>query len=132
MRTHRRPVALIVCALVAILVVAAGCGGDEEEPAATATGSEAPGDAETDATTADAVEIADFEFDPPTITVETGTALSWSNGDSAAHTASAEDGSFDTGALNKGDEGKASFDKPGTYAYICEFHPFMKGTVEVE
>lgn len=124
-----RRMTIIACALVASLVVIAGCGGDDEEPAAEG---ETATKAEGKATATDMVDIADFKFDPATITVEAGSEVSWSNSDSAAHTASAEDGSFDTGALNKGDRGKASFEKPGTYAYVCEFHPFMKGTVEVE
>ncbi|MGH2962130.1 MAG: cupredoxin domain-containing protein, partial [Solirubrobacterales bacterium] len=97
-----------------------------------AAASETTTPAVSEATATDAVEIVDFEFEPPTVTVEAGTEVRWSNSDSAAHTASGEDGSFDTGALKEGDEGKATFDKPGTYAYVCEFHPFMKGTVEVE
>jgi plastocyanin len=30
-----------------------------------------------------------------------------------------------------GDKKTLSFNKPGMYAYICAFHPFMKATVVV-
>ena len=66
-----------------------------------------------------------------TITVDAGTKVTWTNGDEAAHTATADDGSFDTGTLDLDDPKAVSFDEPGTYSYYCRFHPFMKATVEV-
>ena len=51
----------------------------------------------------DAIEIADFKFDPETMTVEAGTEVTWTNSDDAPHTATADDSSFDTGDLDKGD-----------------------------
>lgn len=113
--------ALLAGALV--LLVAAGCGGGEEQPA---------GGTAVDAAAGNTVAIADFEFDPPTITVDAGTEVTWKNSDEAAHTASAVDGSFDTGALDPGEEGAVALDRPGTQAYVCEFHPLMKGTIDVK
>jgi plastocyanin len=78
-----------------------------------------------------AVEIKDFAFNPATVTVSAGTTVTWTNQDLAPHTATAEDGSFDTGRLNQGESGSVTFDQPGTYAYVCTFHPSMKGTVVV-
>ena len=57
--------------------------------------------------------------------------MTWINRDSAPHTATAEDDSFDTGTLAEGKIGSQSFKEPGTYPYICTIHPTMKGTVEV-
>ncbi len=48
----------------------------------------------------------------------------------APHTSTAT-GAFDTGNLTKGDRKTIALKKPGTYAYICAFHPFMKATVIV-
>ena len=79
-----------------------------------------------------AVSIADFKFDPEALTVEAGTEVVWTNEDSADHTATAEDGSFDTGTFGKGEEGSAVMDDPGTFAYICDLHPFMKAEIVVE
>jgi plastocyanin len=42
------------------------------------------------------VDIADFAYDPDPVTVEAGGKVIWLNRDSAPHTASAKDGSFDT------------------------------------
>jgi plastocyanin len=65
------------------------------------------------------------------VTVSVGGTVEWSNSDAAPHTATAEDNSFDTGSLDKGDTAKVTFDEPGTIKYICTFHPFMNATVEV-
>ena len=46
-----------------------------------------------------------------------------------AHSATANDGSFDTGILSKGGSGSHTFTQAGTFSYICTPHPFMKGTV---
>ena len=77
------------------------------------------------------VTIKNFKFAPASITVHVGDTISWTNQDSAAHTATASNGSFDTGTINKGGSGSATFSKAGTIAYICSIHPFMKGTVVV-
>ncbi|MGH2950623.1 MAG: cupredoxin domain-containing protein [Solirubrobacterales bacterium] len=107
---------ILAASVLVIAAVAIGCGGDGDGGAAATT----------------EVEIVEFAFEPPTITVEAGAEVSWANADEAAHTASAEDGSFDTGGLGKNEVGRVTIDEPGTYAYVCEFHPFMKGTIEVE
>lgn len=76
------------------------------------------------------VDIADFKFVAPMVTVKAGGEVTWTNSDAAPHTATAT-GMFDTGTLNKGDSKTITLSKPGSYAYICNFHPFMKGTVVV-
>ncbi len=123
--------AIALLATCGALAGAAGCGGDAETTAAaqpeTATES-------TDATaqSTDAIDIADFKYDPATVSVKAGTEVTWTNADEADHTATAGDGSFDTGDLAQGDAKSVTFDKPGTFTYYCRFHPFMKATVEVQ
>lgn len=130
----RRAVLLIVCATLATGGLVAGCG-DDEEPAGTGSSSAdseaAPsGDTGGDES-ADQVEIAEFLYEPEAVTVDAGTELTWTNADAAPHTATADDSSFDTGTLEKGDSESQTFDKPGTYTYYCRFHAFMNGTVAV-
>jgi plastocyanin len=79
-----------------------------------------------------AVPIKDFEFKPAKVTVNEGDTINWTNEDTAPHTATASDGSFDTGNLKKGASGSHKFTKSGTFAYICAIHPNMKGTVVVK
>ena len=80
----------------------------------------------------DSIEIVEFEFVPEEITVPAGTTVTFTNEDAAAHTATADDSSFDTEELGKGDSAEETFDEPGTYTYYCRFHVFMKGSVAVE
>lgn len=76
------------------------------------------------------IDIANFKFKPATVTVEAGSKVSWVNHDSAPHTATAN-GGFDTGTLKQGDMRTLTLKQPGTYAYVCQFHPFMKATIIV-
>jgi plastocyanin len=77
------------------------------------------------------VRIVDFRFEPSLLTVTPGTIVTWTNEDSAPHTATAEDESFDTGRLDKGESGEVTFDTSGTFDYICVYHPYMEGSVLV-
>ena len=79
-----------------------------------------------------AVAISGFSFSPRELTVAVGDTVTWTNSDAQAHTATADDGSFDTGDLDRGDAKGITLDEPGTYSYYCRFHPFMKATVEVQ
>lgn len=78
------------------------------------------------------VLIEGFAFDPPHIQVTAGDTVTWTGGtDEEAHTATADDGSFDTGTMNEGDTAEITFDEPGEYSYFCEIHPEMLGLVTV-
>ena len=80
----------------------------------------------------DKVDISDFAFVPEAVEVDAGTEVTFTNSDDAAHTATADDSSFDTGDLAKGDSASVTFDETGEFTYYCRFHPFMKATVEVK
>jgi LPXTG-motif cell wall-anchored protein len=77
------------------------------------------------------VTIRDFDYTPKTVTVGVGDTVTWNNSGPTFHTATANDGSFDTGNLKRGQSGSHTFTEAGTFAYICTPHPFMKGTVVV-
>ena len=77
------------------------------------------------------VTIKDFAFAPPELSIDAGSTVTWTNEDSTPHTATAEDGSFDTGRIDPGSSASHTFDTPGSYPYICAFHPTMHGTVIV-
>ncbi len=78
-----------------------------------------------------AVSIENFAFVAPSLEITAGTTVTWTNNDTAAHTATADDGSFDTGNLDPGASGSVTFDTPGTYTYKCAYHPNMTGTIVV-
>lgn len=75
--------------------------------------------------------ISDYKFSPASITIHVGDTITWTNNGPTAHTATASDGSFNTGTLKKGQSASHTFTKVGTIAYICAIHPFMHGTVVV-
>lgn len=77
------------------------------------------------------VEIVEFTYQPDPVVVQVNGKVIWQNEDTAPHTATADDGSFDTGTIEKGKLGSATFKEPGTFTYFCEIHPTMHGTVEV-
>lgn len=77
------------------------------------------------------VTIADFQFTPATITIHVGDTVTWTNHGPSAHTATANNGSFNTGVLQKGHSASHTFTTAGTFTYICQIHPFMHGTVVV-
>jgi len=57
----------------------------------------------------------------------------WVNNDAVPHTATGENTEIlQSGTIEPGDDFTQTFDTPGTYAYYCEFHPDMTGTVIVE
>ena len=138
-----RSVRLLAVAVIALSAVAglSACGGGDDsdtstvpEPAASGTAPEPSGKAAppgSEAPRAEKVEIADFAYDPDPVTVQVGGKVTWQNEDTAPHTATADDGSFDTGTLEEGKLKSETFKEPGTYTYFCEIHPTMHGTVEV-
>jgi plastocyanin len=81
--------------------------------------------------TATNTECADKCFVPNNVQVAIGGTVMWKNVDSAAHTATDVNGSFDSQLVNAGKSFKHKFDTAGTYEYLCIVHPWMKGTVTV-
>ena len=81
------------------------------------------------------VEPADpqqWGFDPKTLTVQAGQAIRFTNSGKIAHTATQSQGAFDTGFLKNGESATLTFDTPGTFAFFCQPHPWMQGTIVVQ
>ncbi len=78
------------------------------------------------------VSISDFQFTPAQITIQQGDTVTWTNEGPTAHSATASDGSFDTGIFPSGGSRSETFDEAGNFAYICTPHPQMEGTIVVE
>ncbi len=77
------------------------------------------------------VDIAGFAFSPRTITVAVGDTVTWTNADAQGHTATADEGAFDTGRISGGSSASATFPTAGTFAYHCSIHPAMTATIVV-
>jgi plastocyanin len=78
------------------------------------------------------VQIKDFEFAPSKVTIKVGGTVTWTNEGASAHTVTADDGSFDSGQLQKGKTFSRTFDSTGTFSYHCSIHSSMKAQVVVE
>jgi plastocyanin len=138
--------ALVALALSLGLMACGGGGSDDtstetettEESGAAAGGAEGGGgEAQSspapsgEASKSEKVQIVEFSYEPDPVVVQVGGKVIWQNEDSAPHTATADDDSFDTGTIEQGKLGSETFKEAGTFAYHCEIHPTMHGTVEV-
>jgi plastocyanin len=135
---------LLTAALVALSLGLAACGSGGSDSssteAETAPAGQESGTAEAtesepapsgEASKSEKVQIVEFSYEPDPVVVQVGGKVIWQNEDTAPHTATADDGSFDTGTIDKGKIGSATFKEAGTFTYFCEIHPTMHGTVEV-
>jgi len=77
------------------------------------------------------IHIKDFKFNPTPAKIKAGDRVTFINDDDEAHTATAEDKSFDSEGLDGGRSWQHVFSKPGTYKYFCELHPYMKAVIVV-
>jgi plastocyanin len=125
-----------VLILLAFGLAACGDSGDSstESTASSDTSAEPSGSAPAPsgaAARSEKVKIVEFVYGPDPVTVQTGGKVIWQNEDTAPHTATADDGSFDTDTIEQGKIKSETFKQAGTFTYFCEIHPTMHGTVEV-
>ncbi|MFE4256552.1 cupredoxin family copper-binding protein [Streptomyces sp. NPDC056910] len=136
---HRRPHTVLIVAALCLVSTLTGCSGSGDGSPSSSTppaSVSAPASASPPSSESGKgevkVTIKGFAFHPATFEVGPGTKITVTNEDSATHTLTADDKSFDTGDLAQGKS--ATFtapSKPGSYSYICTVHPNMKGTLTV-
>lgn len=99
-----RKVLLPIAAAAAVF--AAGCGSSAEssEPVATT----------------EVRMVKSYSFDPKVIEIEAGDQVTWTNEDNFTHTVEV-DGQEDH-KVEQGESFSITFDKPGTYHYVCTLH----------
>ncbi len=78
------------------------------------------------------VEIRKFKFVPDRLSAKPGDTIVWTNLDIAPHTATANDRSWDTGMIKKGQSKSLTVSEIQSSGYFCRFHPHMKGDVQIE
>jgi plastocyanin len=110
--------------LTAALVAVAGCGGG----GGPATGPEA--DRSAAPTSTPVVATGDFYFRPSPIEVRVDEEITWENVGETIH--NVEGKGFFSKAINPGETWEHSFERAGTYEYLCNLHPtLMTGSVVV-
>jgi plastocyanin len=103
-----RPAGLALAAALGAL--ASGCGGGEDSPSGS-------------------VAVRDFEFAPVDFEAKTGETVTWRNEGEQIHNVKGK--GFFSRAIEPGASYEFSFDRRGTYEYLCTLHPQMKGKVVV-
>ncbi len=77
------------------------------------------------------IDMKSVAFIPARVSVRVGDTIEWENSDVVAHTATSKDGGFDVNVLPHR-KGSTVVRRPGTFSYICRYHPNMKGEVVVQ
>lgn len=79
------------------------------------------------------INIQGMAYQPASLTVKTGTKVSWVNNDRAPHTVTSMDsGPLASGNLNFGNSFSKTFEEAGTFNYYCQIHPNMRAVINVE
>lgn len=114
--------------LVAMVAIAPSAFADHmTAEISTPAGSSAPG-----------CEKSNECFIPDKVTVDVGSEVIWTNDDSAAHTVTSgdieggPDGKFNSDLFLAGKKFSHKFEEAGEFAYFCQVHPWMTGTVIVQ
>jgi plastocyanin len=76
------------------------------------------------------IDITAMSF-PANTPVAKGDTVVWTNKMRMAHTVTADKGEFDSGQLRQNQSFRHTFNEAGAFAYHCEIHPDMQGTVTV-
>ena len=104
---------LIIAGAVALLTIGASSVGAQSAPVPTN------------------VTIDNFAFAPAEVSVPAGTTLTWVNAQNLRHTATADNGAWDSGILASNQSFHFKLDQVGDFTYHCDIHPDMVGVVHV-
>jgi plastocyanin len=125
----------LVLLIACVALVAVGCGDDDDDGGNGGGGGGAAQEQPAPEGEGGGTQVSmkDIKFDPAEVTVKPGDAVTWVNDDSVGHDVTA-DGfkSGDPGGMQNGDTFEHTFEKAGTFDYVCSVHPGMEGTVTVE
>jgi len=111
----------------AALIAAAACSSSSSNPTTPST----PGGNNVSIVSG-ASSMTTTAYSPNPIVMAVGGTATWKNNDSVAHTATASDGTWDSGSLAPGASFSRTFPAAGTFQYKCTIHPGMVGTVTVQ
>lgn len=85
-----------------------------------------------DPATAITINIKNYSFGQPQLTVKVGTKVTWINNDSVPHTVtSSQSDVLNSAELSTGESFSATLSQPGRIDYHCNIHPSMTGSIVV-
>ena len=133
------------CLVLALMGLAAGCGDDEDTSTSSTAASGTPSETTSDEANADNVagaghatvdvsEVTGNAFDPAQVSAAPADVIRFTNDDSIAHNAVADDGQFESPTMEPGGTYVYRVNEASgeTITYVCTFHPGMEGTIEVK
>jgi plastocyanin len=120
--------------IMAAALAFAACGGGEDSSTESSSRPAAAAKTAAAAPSETTVTVKAFQFAPDPITVKIGATVKWVNEDEALHDVTASDKSYKGDLEKAGGSFEHTFDKAGTYDYVCSLHsgPGMKGQVVVQ
>lgn len=118
---RRRWLSLVLGLLGVWLLVA--CGSEDQAAPAAPEAQRGP--------SGPSIEIRNFAFAPPTLQVPAGAKITVTNTDSAVHTVTADDGSFDSGNVDGGGTREITAPSAGEVRYKCTIHQYMTGVIRI-
>lgn len=128
----------LLASCVALGLVAAGCGSDDEKDSGSAETTEQPAEQPAEKPAGEgtvSVSMKNTLFVPMDVTVKAGGTVTWKNDDSFAHTVTKGSGpgpQFDSKQVDGGGTFEQKFAKPGKIDYLCTIHPTQTGSITVE
>ena len=123
----RRSTAVVGALALAAAIAACGGGGARERPTADSV---APPGASRSTPAGATVDMADLRFEPRRLTVERGRTVTFRNVGKVTHNAKGR--TFFSRVVEPGGSYRHTFDRPGTFDYVCTFHPGMEGILTVK
>ena len=116
----------LAIALSVVALLGAACGGDDDGGSSENGGGDSGGGGSV------TLNAVDFAFDPTDLSVGAGGTIEFTNEDDAEHNMTAEDAGIDED-VDAGGSTSISLEgvEAGSYDFFCEYHPDMKGTLEV-
>jgi plastocyanin len=124
-----RPAVIILVTSICITACGSG-GGSPSTPSATPT--PAPAGSTTAAIPSGASTLTTTAFGANPLTISVGTTISWLNDDSTTHTSTADGNQWTSGDIPPGGRFNFTFASVGRFAYHCQLHPGMTGTIVVQ
>ncbi len=120
--------ALAAAGLAVFVLALAGCGGSSSNPVASTPVNGGGGGSAANVT----ITISGFAFSPNPASVKAGQTVAWHNADSVSHTATADNGAFNTGTIAPGTTSSpVTMPSTGAFAYHCAIHPSMVASLSV-
>jgi plastocyanin len=113
-------------------ILTAACGGYSSSPTPNPSPTPSPAGTSSSVTIPVGAEsLGNRAFSPGDLDVAVGTTVTWTNGDSIAHTSTSNAPGWNSGTIPAGGRFSFEFQSAGTFPYRCTIHPGMVGTVTV-